>query len=312
MESQAARAKVAESKVSPDKIKENLQKILTAMNDYIRTHHDTVRSPTSERLLSIKKIASKIYSYYRQDRLITDFESNLSDFFNFLDDAKLHKKSIDTSHLKLLPELKDIHKSDVLPRSLHGYHEIIRLIQDEIKKMPSMLGRSELRDKLVTAISGSDTIAQELGSNVYLAVYSDTLNYSEMLKRPADFANYLYEALTTSRIYQDGLVTATFNGNSKSYHVTFCSSKDEAVKVIKESGHAEAACFGTEFSFTLRKSSLEDAGQYLPLLASVRQMDIWETTKSHAYSNQYALECHASKPEFVLAKAPTLTALKKQ
>lgn len=315
MESQVARAKVAdvkkeEAKAQQDKIKEKLQSILTAMNDYIRNNHENVKSPTSERLVSIKKIATAIYSYYRQNSLIKDFESNLGDFFNFLGDANLHKKSVDTSHLKLLPELKDIYKSDVLPRSLHGFHTIIGLIQTEIKKMPSWINRSDLRDKLVAAISGSETITQELGSNVYLTIYMDELTFIEMTRRPVDFANYLYEALTTSRIYFDGLLAAQFTGVNKSFHIAFCSSKSEATKLIN-TDHSEAGCFGVEFSFTLRKSTPDDTGQYIPLLTSVQQMDIWKNSKGNIASNQYALECHANKPEFVIARQHTMIPAKK-
>lgn len=310
MESSVARAKEEDKKTSQDQIKNKLQEILTSMNDYIRKHPDTVRSPISDRILSIKRIATAIYGYYRQVTLVTDFESNLGDFFNFLDDAVRTGKSTDSKHLKLLPELKDVYKSEGLPRALHGYHAIIGLIQNEIKQMPSWRGRSELRDNLVNAISGYDIIAQDLGTNIYLVVYLDELTYIEMTRRPVDFANYLYEALTTSRIYQDGLMAATFNGANKSYHIAFCSSRSEAVSLVG-ADHPVAGCFGAEFSFTLRKASADDVGQYVPLLSSVRQMDIWKMSESAKFNNQYSLECHAAKPEFVIARQQPVVQLKK-
>ncbi len=333
MESQTARkvedAKKEEAKTSEEKIKKMLQEILDGMNGYIRKHSDYVKSPTSERLLSIKKIALAIYRYYPHNKdvkaadesakkgdlpeeLIKTFDSNLGDMFNFLDDAARHGKPLDTSHLKLLPELKEFYKSEVLPCSLHGFHAIIGLIQTEIKLMPSWRGRSELRDALVTAISGYDTISQELGTNVYIAGYSGEVSFAEMLKRPTAFANYLYEALTTSRIYQEGYRTVTFSGANKSFFVTFCSSKEAALTVIKEHKLEEAACFGAEFSFTLRKTPPDEIGQYIPLLSSVQQMDIWETTKSHSRSNAYGVECHSTKPAFVLTDKPSLAPGKKQ
>jgi len=309
MESTAARVITKSSdKIKEDKIKEILQKILNAMNDYIRNNSESVKSLTSARRLSIKKIATAIYDYYEQKSLINDFESNLGDLFKAIDEAARQKKVPELNVLKLLPELKDIYKGARLPQLLHAYHNIIVLIQNEFKSMGSWRNRSDLRDKLINAIAGNDAIAQEVGTNVYLAAYAGDLSTTEMARKPAEFANYLYEALTTSRLYQEGMMTATFNGSSKTYHVIFSANKQDAEATIKHD-YPKAGCFGAQFSYVLRKTGEES--QYIPSLLSIKTMDIWKLDKDTISSNQYAIECHGSKPEFVIAKNHPTTPVKK-
>lgn len=299
-------ARKEEVKTPPERVKDLLQNVLNEMNDYIRNDYAKVKSPTSERLKSIKNIATAIYKYYKQELLINDFDSNLSDLFTAVDEAERNKKTPELAKLKLLPELKDFYTPEALPASLHNFYRIIGLIQTEMAAMPSLLrNASALRDHLIRGIKGYDTLAQELGANIYLVAHLQELSYIEMVKRPVDFANCLYEALTTGRIYQDGVATASL-GN-KTYHVAFCTSKAEAENIIK-SDYPNHGCFGVEFSFTLRKTTTDPIGQYIPKLDSVHRMDVWNKNAT----NQYPIECHATRSEFVLARQQSGIALKKQ